>query len=123
MHAVDERDVKVTSVMTAQQEHALVDDTAGMDERVLVALGYKQEFKRLLSEIIWLSTNVLISQQRLLDMGILWSLVLRLRTSAFRSINHRVQLGLLWHRRSSLGLACGRSNDQCDRVQYGRTLQ
>jgi hypothetical protein len=46
---VDERDVKVTSVLSAKHDHALVDENATLDEKVLVALGYRQEFKRSLS--------------------------------------------------------------------------
>ena len=40
-------------------DHAVIDHTADSDEEVLVALGYKQEFKRELS--IWSSFSVSFS--------------------------------------------------------------
>ena len=43
---VDEKNLGVTSVFTKRGEHAVLDHTADRDEEVLVALGYKQEFKR-----------------------------------------------------------------------------
>jgi hypothetical protein len=43
---VDERGLRVTSVFTKRGEHAVLDHVADADEEVLVALGYKQEFKR-----------------------------------------------------------------------------
>lgn len=43
---VNEEDVHVTSVLTKRHEHAVVQDTANLDEATLGALGYKQEFKR-----------------------------------------------------------------------------
>ena len=45
-HTVDEGRLRVTSVFTKRGEHAVVDHLADADEEVLVALGYKQEFKR-----------------------------------------------------------------------------
>ncbi len=57
--AVNERDVKVTSVLSAQHEQAFADENADLDERTLVALGYKQEFKRDFS--IWESFGVSFS--------------------------------------------------------------
>ena len=45
-HTVNERSLNVTSVFTKRGEHAVLDHTADADEEVLVALGYKQEFKR-----------------------------------------------------------------------------
>lgn len=38
--------VHVTSVLTPQHEHAILDEGATPDEKTLGALGYKQEFKR-----------------------------------------------------------------------------
>lgn len=46
-HTIDESALHVTSVFTKKGEHAVLDHTADADEEVLVALGYKQEFKRL----------------------------------------------------------------------------
>jgi hypothetical protein len=43
---VDEDKVGVTSVFKQRGEHALVQEGADQDEVTLVALGYKQEFKR-----------------------------------------------------------------------------
>jgi len=43
---VDETALHVTSVFTKKGEHAVLDHIADADEEVLVALGYKQEFKR-----------------------------------------------------------------------------
>ena len=43
---MDESGLKVTSVFTKRGEHAVIDHVADADEEVLVALGYKQEFKR-----------------------------------------------------------------------------
>ncbi|KAK4556951.1 hypothetical protein LTR86_005932 [Recurvomyces mirabilis] len=45
-HTVDESKLGVTSVFRQTQEHAVVDHDVDADEEVLVALGYKQEFKR-----------------------------------------------------------------------------
>lgn len=46
-HAIDETTLHVTSIFTKKGEHAVLDHDADADEQVLVALGYKQEFKRL----------------------------------------------------------------------------
>ena len=43
---VDESKLGVTSVFTKTGGHAVLDHVADHDEEVLVALGYKQEFKR-----------------------------------------------------------------------------
>jgi hypothetical protein len=43
---VDEAQLKVTSIFTKTGDHAVVDYVVDADEEVLVALGYKQEFKR-----------------------------------------------------------------------------
>lgn len=45
-YTVDERQLHVTSVFTKKGEHAVIDHATNADEEVLVALGYKQEFKR-----------------------------------------------------------------------------
>jgi hypothetical protein len=45
-YTVDEAALHVTSVFTKTGEHAVLDHTADADEEILVALGYKQEFKR-----------------------------------------------------------------------------
>lgn len=45
-HTVDERQLHVTSVFTKTGDHAIIDHEADADEEILVALGYKQEFKR-----------------------------------------------------------------------------
>jgi hypothetical protein len=45
-HTVDETALHVTSVFTKKGEHAVIDHPADADEEILVALGYKQEFKR-----------------------------------------------------------------------------
>jgi hypothetical protein len=51
-HAVDERALHVTSVFTKKGEHAVIDHPADADEEVLVALGYKQEFKRSVAQYL-----------------------------------------------------------------------
>jgi hypothetical protein len=51
-HAVDATQLHVTSVFTKKGEHAVLDHTADADEEVLVALGYKQEFKRSVLNIL-----------------------------------------------------------------------
>jgi amino acid permease len=56
---IDESALHVTSVFTKTGDHAVLDHTADSDEEVLVALGYKQEFKRELS--IWSSFSVSFS--------------------------------------------------------------
>jgi hypothetical protein len=43
---VDEGRLGVTSVFAKTGDHAVIDHVADSDEEVLVALGYKQEFKR-----------------------------------------------------------------------------
>lgn len=45
-YAIDETTAHVTSVFQKTGEHAVLDHSADADEKVLVALGYKQEFKR-----------------------------------------------------------------------------
>jgi hypothetical protein len=45
--AIDETKLHVTSVFANRGEHAVIDHIADADEEILVALGYKQEFKRL----------------------------------------------------------------------------
>lgn len=45
-HTVDEGELHVTSVFAKTGDHAVLDHVADRDEEVLVALGYKQEFKR-----------------------------------------------------------------------------
>jgi hypothetical protein len=47
--AVDETKLNVTSVFAKRGEHAVLDHIADADEEILVALGYKQEFKRRVS--------------------------------------------------------------------------
>lgn len=47
-HTVNQDQLNVTSVFTKRGEHAIIDHVADADEEVLVALGYKQEFKRYL---------------------------------------------------------------------------
>lgn len=39
-------DVHVTSVLANLREHAVLDDSATLDEKTLGALGYRSEFKR-----------------------------------------------------------------------------
>ena len=43
---VDESGLQVTSVFAGTGDHAVLNHSADADEEVLVALGYKQEFKR-----------------------------------------------------------------------------
>lgn len=45
-NAVSAAELHVTSIFAKTGEHAVLDHTANADEEVLVALGYKQEFKR-----------------------------------------------------------------------------
>jgi hypothetical protein len=45
-HTVDESEMHVTSIFTKTGEHAVIDHNTDADEEVLVALGYKQEFRR-----------------------------------------------------------------------------
>lgn len=45
-HTIDEGQLCVTSVFRNTGDHAIVDHVTDADEEVLVALGYKQEFKR-----------------------------------------------------------------------------
>lgn len=46
MHTIDERTLHVTSVFAETGDHAVLDHEADEDEKILVALGYRQEFKR-----------------------------------------------------------------------------
>ena len=46
LSTVDETKLRVTSVFTKTGDHAVIDHVADLDEETLVALGYKQEFKR-----------------------------------------------------------------------------
>lgn len=43
---VHEERMGVTSVFTKRGEHAVVDHEVDADEEILIALGYRQEFKR-----------------------------------------------------------------------------
>ena len=45
-HIVDEGALHLTSVFSKTGDHAVLDHVGDQDEEVLVALGYKQEFKR-----------------------------------------------------------------------------
>ena len=45
-YTVEETALGVTSIFQETGEHAVLDHTADANEEVLVALGYKQEFKR-----------------------------------------------------------------------------
>ncbi|KAA6412389.1 MAG: amino acid transporter [Lasallia pustulata] len=56
---VDEGALHVTSVFAKTGDHAVLDHVADDDEEILVALGYKQEFKRDFS--IWSSFSVSFS--------------------------------------------------------------
>lgn len=38
---VDEDGLKVTSILAEKHDHAIVDSTADLDEKVLEALGYR----------------------------------------------------------------------------------
>lgn len=44
--AVDPNALHVTSVFGREHELAIINEDATLDEKVLLALGYKQEFKR-----------------------------------------------------------------------------
>jgi hypothetical protein len=57
-HTVDETALHVTSVFTKKGEHAVIDHQADADEEVLVALGYKQEFKRSVAQCLVLSGSL-----------------------------------------------------------------
>ena len=46
LHAVDPNALHVTSVFERDNELAIIDEDATLDEKVLLALSYKQEFKR-----------------------------------------------------------------------------
>ncbi|KAK5746850.1 hypothetical protein LTR17_000480 [Elasticomyces elasticus] len=56
---IDETTMNVTSIFQKTHDHAVVDHELDADERVLVALGYKQEFKRDFS--IWSCFSVSFS--------------------------------------------------------------
>ena len=43
---MDESKLGVTSIFQKTGDHAVIDHEVGADEEVLMALGYKQEFKR-----------------------------------------------------------------------------
>ncbi|CAG8960231.1 hypothetical protein HYFRA_00012750 [Hymenoscyphus fraxineus] len=56
-HTIDEAKLHITSVFQQSSgDHAIIDHIADSDEEILVALGYKQEFKRDFS--IWSSFSV-----------------------------------------------------------------
>lgn len=76
---VDEGKLHVTSVFQRTGDHAVLDHQADLDEEVLVALGYKQEFKRYL--VLGASTKALSDYglQRLFDLGILLGVLLSSR--------------------------------------------
>ncbi|RFU35424.1 hypothetical protein B7463_g894, partial [Scytalidium lignicola] len=52
-YTIDEKELQVTSIFANKGEHAVLDHAADADEEVLVALGYKQEFKR---DFTWLES-------------------------------------------------------------------
>jgi len=45
-HTIDERALQVTSVFAKTGDHAVLDHEADEDEKILLALGYRQKFKR-----------------------------------------------------------------------------
>lgn len=58
-HTIDASALGVTSVFQKTHEQAVIDHAADADEKVLVSLGYKQEFKRDFS--IWSCFSVSFS--------------------------------------------------------------
>ncbi|KAK5136537.1 hypothetical protein LTR08_002881 [Meristemomyces frigidus] len=58
-HTIDAGALAVTSVLAKTHEQAVVDHAVDADEEVLMALGYKQEFKRDFS--IWSCFSVSFS--------------------------------------------------------------
>ncbi|KAM3077222.1 hypothetical protein ACMFMF_005131 [Clarireedia jacksonii] len=63
-HAIDTSTLHITSILQRTGDDALIDHAADTDEEILVALGYRQEFKRELS--IWSSFSVSFSMLGLL---------------------------------------------------------
>lgn len=55
---MDERTLGVTSIFSKIGGHAVLDHEADSDEETLVALGYKQEFKRYSPNFIRLANYI-----------------------------------------------------------------
>lgn len=119
---VDEDEVGVTSVFKQRGEHALVQEGADHDEVTLVALGYKQEFKRHKPPFRVVIAQLLTSKQRLHHLGIFLRLFLCPGTFAFSRFHYILQLRLLRNGWSAMGLAhIGRCYPSHG-FQYGRTM-
>ena len=123
---VDERNAKVTTLLTVQDEHALVSEDATIDDTTLAALGYKQEFNRykksrrkIMPYQRWELTNLV---QRLLNLEFVWCVFLGSRTPSFDRIYAILQSWILWRGRRSMGLANRSPYDTSYGFQYGRAL-
>ena len=119
---VDESTIKVTTVFSDLGEHAVLDDNATLDEKALAALGYKQEFKRFVSNAFRYtraSFRITDLLQGLHDVRIILRIVFCSRPASIGCIDHRLFSGLLRNWRSGMGLARGRYNDSIYRIQHG----
>lgn len=92
VHTIDETQLHVTSVFTKAGEHAVLDHEADADEQILVALGYKQEFKRFVANYLRAirAPKAHIRQRFYMDRVIL-CLILGPRSSAFNRVDSDLQ--------------------------------
>jgi hypothetical protein len=120
---VDEARLRVTSIFTKTGDHAVVDHAVDSDEEVLVALGYKQEFKRCVNPPIQVPNSTFSSAQRSLHLVLLLCVFLRAWTSPLYRLDLDLQPGLLGPSRLGLGLDCRGCLDSICRALHGRTMQ
>ena len=115
---VDEARLKVTSIFTSTGGHAVLDHVADADEEILVALGYRQEFKRfvLLGDH---DIQLVLIAQRPYNMGVLLSIILSTWTSTIYRLDPGLQPRLLWASRLGVGLDCRRRLDSVRRFGNG----
>lgn len=122
-HTVDERQLHVTSVFTKAGEHAVLDHEADADEQILVALGYRQEFKRFVTDTMkGIRAPKAHIRQRFHVARVLLRLVLRAGPLAFGRIDSDLQSRLLRSSRLNMGLDRSRNHDTDRRVRYGRAV-
>src|SRR5271155_2185018 len=112
-YQIDIAKEKVTSVFQPG-EAAELDHQADADEEVLVALGYRQDFKRKFT--IWSSFSVSFSV-----LGLLPSVAATLGYSLGYEASADFLIQISWYRRNGLGMDYCQYHDSIRRRLHGRT--
>ena len=110
-YIVDESVIGVTSIFSNTHDHAVLDHVADADEEVLVALGYKQEFKRFAKLIVPKRYNKAESvqfEQGFLHMVLIFCILLGPRPSSINRLDSGLQSSFLRTCGLGLGMGCCR---------------